>query len=515
VAWTPPSAAATLRFELARALDQTIVATDRRNWLIGRAAPGLLPVPLSVTQVTPRATGDFEVRAQTTAPVTLPDAAFADGLLAQGGAGFRLVGPLTRTEASAVSLIVEPVTPSAVVATGAATLHAVPILPRAPMTARVVEATFDAASGLHRVSVAAASSAPLDATLVIGGCLVQGPRRFQITGAAGAGGVTLLARRVAGTGDPVVGDDCAIEPAPDYSAVAGRPDKIRLLADKPGNEDAFGLVTGVPVAASQFRDEIAGLGGAPFFYRVRAVDPAESRSPWSATSVPFRPVDTTPPAAPDGVSITVGDRTATLAWTRPHAPVTHYRVFRSEAGITAPADVGSAPPHATIAAVDLALRPLAVVAGGVVLPRPLRFEVDGQLGLDAVGAQLIASIRVAPRGAEPGVNLVDPATSRAIFAWTPTGTGTLGVTVTALTGLAAVAPDVPVVVSAGVQVVDGDPAAWSFTDHGLVGDVTYAYQLVAVRTVRAAPAAPGGPPRALTIPSLPSAPVTVRALDRS
>ena len=113
------------------------------------------------------------------------------------------------------------------------------------------------------------------------------------------------------------------------------------------------------------------------------------------------------------------------------------------------------------------------------------------------------------------MNLVDPATSRAIFAWTPTGTGTLGVTVTALAGLAAVAPDVPVVVSSGAQVVDGDPAAWSFTDHGLVGDVTYAYRLVAVRTVRAAPAAPGGPPRELTIPSLPSAPVTVRALARS
>ena len=401
VAWTPPSAAGTLRFELARALDQTIVATDRRNWLIGRAAPGLLPVPLSVTQVTPRAAGDFEVRAETTAPVTLPDAAFADGLLAQGGAGFRLVGPLTRTGVSAVSLIVEPATTPAVVARGAATLHAAPIPPRAPMTARVVEATFDAASGLHRVGVAAPSSGTLDGTLVIGGCLVQGPRRFQITGAAGAGGVTLLARRVAGTGDPVAGDDCAIEPAPDYSAVAGRPDKIRLLADKAGNEDAFGLVTGVPVAASQFRDEIAGLGPAPFFYRVRAVDPAESRSPWSATSVPFWPVDTTPPAAPGGVSITAGDRRATLVWIRPHAPVTHYRVLRGEAGITAPADAGSAPPHAIVAVADLAPRPLAVVAGGVVLPRPLRFEVDGQLGLDAIVAELIASIRVAPRGPSP------------------------------------------------------------------------------------------------------------------
>jgi hypothetical protein len=429
VGWTPPSAAAMLRFELARALDQTIVATDRRNWLIGRAAPGLPSVP-----------------------------------------------------------------------------------PSAPIFARVVDATFDAASGLHRIGVDS-SSGGLDATRLIGGCLAQGPRRFQVTGAGSAGGVTLLARRVAGTGDPIAGDDCAIEPAPDYSAVVGRPDKIRLLADKPGNEDAFGLVTGVPVAASQFRDELAGRGRDPFFYRVRAVDPAESRSPWSATSVPFWPVDTTPPAAPSGVSVTAGDRTATLAWSRPHAPVTHYRVLRSEAGATAPAD--AAPPYATVSVAELAPRPLALVAGGVVLPRPLTFEVDGQLGLDAIGAQLVASIRVAPRGADPGVNLVDAATSRAIFAWTPTGTGTLRVTVTALAGLAAVASDVPVVVSAGAQVIDGDPAAWSFTDHGLTGGTAYTYQLVAVRTVRAAPRAPGGPPRELLVPSVPSAPVTMRALDRS
>jgi hypothetical protein len=513
VGWTLPASAATLRFEVARALDQTIIATDRRNWLIGRAAPGRAPATLVVTSVTARADGALELRADTAGAAGLPDDAFAGGLLWQGGAGFRLVGGLTRIDAGTVTFVAEPAAASAVATVGAADLYAVPVPPRASLPAQVSLATFDAERGLHHVSLVGAGGGSLAALTLDGGCLVQGGRRFQITLASTADGLTLLLRRVAGAGDPIVGDDCVLEPPPDYSAVAGHTDKIRLLADKAGNEDAFGLVTGVPVAGTQFRDEIAGAGRDPFFYRARAVDPAENRSAWSPTSVPFWPVDTTPPEPPGDLRVTVGDRTATLAWSRPAAPITRYEVLRTVGGTIAE-DAGTAP-HASIGLADLTPRPLTVVAGGIVLPRPLRFEVDGQLGLEAIAVQLLQSIRVAPRRADPGVNLVDPAASRAVFAWAPTGTGTLGVTVTALAGLVGVAPGVPVVVSAGSQVIDGDPAAWSWTDQGLTGGTTYAYRLAAVKTVRAAPAAPGGPPRELAIPSLPSATVSVRALDRS
>jgi hypothetical protein len=79
--------------------------------------------------------------------------------------------------------MVEPATTPAVVAAGAATLHAGPIPPRAPMTARVVEATFDAASGLHRVGVAPRQGTPGHGDRRMS----RSSRRFQITAPVGGG----------------------------------------------------------------------------------------------------------------------------------------------------------------------------------------------------------------------------------------------------------------------------------------------------------------------------------------
>jgi len=516
VGWTPPPSVATLRFEVARALDQTIVAADLRGWLTGRSAPGLPPLPVRVTSIVARSDGTLEVRADQVGTAGIPDVALAGGLLWQGNAGFPLTGAIARISEATVSFVVAAA--GAPPVAGAADLYPVPVPPRPALTAEVLDQSFDAERGLHRVTVGGAGGASLaSAPPLGGGCLVQGAQRFQITFAGMGMHPELLVRRVAGAGDPITGDACALEPPPDYAAVAGRPDKIRLLADKPGNEDAFGLATGVPVlpvSATEFRDEIAGLGTAPFFYRVRAVDPAENRSAWSGTSVPFWPVDTTSPPAPGPPSVTAGDRTATLVWPRSGGPVSRYHVLRV-VGRAAPfGEPASQAPYAILGPGDVGLGPLRVVAGGLVLPRPLRFEVDGGLALPDIAARLLEWIRVAPVGAAPEANLVDPTASRAIFTWAPTGDGTLRVAVTALAGLGAIAPDVPVAVSAGSEVIDGDPSVWSWTDHGLSGGTTYAYRLVAVKSVRAAPAAPGGDPRELHVPSAPSAPVSVVALDR-
>lgn len=48
----------------------------------------------------------------------------------------------------------------------------------------------------------------------------------------------------------------------------------------------------------RFRDEIPGIGRNKFFYCVRAVDKAEQRSPWSGVSVPFYQLDMLRPAVP-------------------------------------------------------------------------------------------------------------------------------------------------------------------------------------------------------------------------
>ena len=116
---------------------------------------------------------------------------------------------------------------------------------------------------------------------------------------------------------------------PDYSRVSGAA-VLRALAGKPGNEHAFALVTGTPITARTFRDELPGRGSNLFFYRVRGVDPAGSVTSWSPVSVPIRLVDTTPPAVLSDFAATPGARKVTLTWRHDAAgwPMT-YRVLRS------------------------------------------------------------------------------------------------------------------------------------------------------------------------------------------
>jgi hypothetical protein len=255
--------------------------------------------------------------------------------------------------------------------------------------------TVSPAGALYRV-VLEEGSLTTDAITgpMAGGCLIQErgsglpPARFQITRGSAEAELSVLVRPVAG-GEPTSGP-CRIETAPDYSRLAARPHKLRQLADKPENEDAFSVVTGVPVAATTFRDEIPGVGRNAFFYRVRAVDPADSRSAWSLTSVPFWPLDTTPPAPPRDLVARPGDRSAELRWTAPTDPkITTYHVYRLEGSPEAfhPARVS---PIVVPAASTEPARPT-MIAGSTRLPGHVQ-------DVDPAGTVVQALVSGAPAG---------------------------------------------------------------------------------------------------------------------
>ena len=196
----------------------------------------------------------------------------------------------------------QPVPPVA----GDARLYPIPVVAGRQATGRIAGAPQVAESGVYTIAVADLATpaggpvvpdAALCATLA-GGRIESAGQSFQITRAAGGSALTVLARPLTAGGGPVTGP-CVLTVPPDYTFVNRNDGHLRRLAAKPSNEDAFGIVTGTPISATHFTDEVPGIGRNRFFYRVRAVDPAENHSDWSAVSVPFRLVDTTRPRAGD------------------------------------------------------------------------------------------------------------------------------------------------------------------------------------------------------------------------
>lgn len=271
-----------LRYEVARALDSGILATHRRNWLLGKTA------------VAP--------------PVE---------------AGPQLSGTL-------------------------------------------VSVCFDAARGLYRVEFAASLDGVAPAGFR-GGRLSQGDDHFQVTAVAvKAAGVLELVVRPVAQGAPVAGTAMMHGP-PNYAGARDDPDALRQLAE--ANPEAFGLVTGVPIAATQFTDEIPGIGRNCYFYCVRAVDTAENRSAWSEVSARFYQVDTSAPEAPRRFGVVPGHRTAEMVWLPSNEPgIVGYQVYRSVGDEPPEFHPATTPPHAILSLADIAPRPLRVAGCRVVLP---------------------------------------------------------------------------------------------------------------------------------------------------
>lgn len=121
-----------------------------------------------------------------------------------------------------------------------------------------------------------------------GGSRVTDVHYFEITFAArrATDGALRLLLRPVGQAEPIAGIS-EIKTAPDYALALADAQSLRALAAD--NPEAFALATGSPVAETTFLDEVAGSGR--FFYRVRAIDPAGNRTPWSGASVAFTRAD--------------------------------------------------------------------------------------------------------------------------------------------------------------------------------------------------------------------------------
>lgn len=112
-------------------------------------------------------------------------------------------------------------------------------------------------------------------------------------------------------------------------------------------------------------------------------------------------------------------------------------------------------------------------------------------------------------------NLFDPTTSRAVFDTSDNGNSTLTVYVRSLSGLIPSGVGMPLKVIAGQKVVDGDASVRTWRDAGLEGGMGYTYRVAAVKTVRAASESPSQPFRELVIVGPESTSVAITGLDRS
>lgn len=299
-----------LRYEVGRALDRTVLSIDRQRWLTADREPGLGSWPVEITHVAITPEGAY---IHITTPAGLDPTDLLRPAVQQGDH----IWHVNRITGEDYLL-----TGSAQPATGAAILLAAPI-----RLGRTLSARLSIVDNQVVAHVAAE-----DASRLAGGRLDADAHRYRITSVRPhkGGGVALILRPITQDAPaPPIGAVLLNEP-PDHSLIATNTAVLHALAGKAGNEDAFALVSGVPIDGNTFRDELPGRGSNVFFYRIRGVDPAGNTTAWSPVSVPIRLVDTTPPALPTNLLATAGERMVDLNWRHNRAGWSMtYHVLRS------------------------------------------------------------------------------------------------------------------------------------------------------------------------------------------
>jgi len=286
-----------LRYEVARALDTTIIATDRRGWRDANRAAGLGSWDIQITSIEPLDTGDIVARFSLPADVdwsSLPRPAISqsDKLYKLNHIDtdrYRIQGEHELT-------------------VGDAALHAVPILP-----ARQLDVSVLVENSKVIVTPILLEKIPT----LVGGRLDVNQHRYQITAAVTASGnqrATVVLRAITDGAPSTPSGTGKLYQPPNHSQIEGDVKVLRALAMKRGNEDSFTLVSGVSVKGDRFRDVLPGRGSNRFFYRIRGVDAANNRTGWSAPSVPINLADTTPPTAATEITAQPGERQVKLRW---------------------------------------------------------------------------------------------------------------------------------------------------------------------------------------------------------
>ena len=350
-----------------------------------------------------------------------------------------------------------------------------------------------------------------DTTAFRNGRLVKDEVYYHVTVAKGSG--TTIDLLLGGPSELSFGP-ATIEAPPDYSAVKTDDGALQILALE--TPDAFALVTGVPVDKNRFVDDVAGHGENRFFYRVRAVDAAENRSPWSPISAPFHQVDTTALEPPESFEVTVEDRGATLSWKRvAHRVGPIYAVYRDE-GTDAVFDQTTANPLAFLHESDLSPKRLRPIAGCVTLPQPIEFFVESTMTLEQIATQIANEITVTDLNAGSATtNLYDRISSKPVFDVSPAEGNVLRVRVSGLTGLLPSPKTTALNIALGLEVRDADSSMWCWSDAGLRSAAQYLYRSACVKMVASGTAPPGHPPPHIRVVGPATPPRLVVGLDRS
>jgi hypothetical protein len=136
-------------------------------------------------------------------------------------------------------------------------------------------------------------------------------QHFEIVKLEEDGSSVLISLRTLLSGQQPGNNSWVISPSPDYQTIGADVLRVRDLADE--CPSAFSIVTGQALRnTTEFLDEVPGVGGGYFFYKVRSVDAGEIRSDWSLASVPVWQVDTRVPDAKDFFKIVAGNKSARI-----------------------------------------------------------------------------------------------------------------------------------------------------------------------------------------------------------
>ena len=383
------------------------------------------------------------------------------------------------------------------------------------------EVTFDTKRGVYR-----AKFKPIQQGIFQNGRLSQNTLFFEVTFSKPHGDSIQLLLRSATQDVPTAGP-AKLEAQPNYDGLMNDIAAIQQLLEQvpptkareviqavqklaQDNPECFGMATGVPIAATDFLDEIPGKGSSRYFYRVRAVDPGGNTSEWSDVSVPFHTVDTTPPDAVRQLQAFPGDRTATLVWAVPaDRRIQKFNVYRSEDDEIGTFNVQNAVPHAIVCIPGhtptdcsgiVTSRPLVAIGGSLTLPLTIEVPIPAGTRDDQITTFVATQTRVGLRdGTAPAPNLFDPVTGNVRIELQTKPDGSRIALVRSISGLRDIPSDAALTMEIGSTRLDGDPAWYSWTDRSLEGGKKYGYHIAAGRTAKTAPAAPGQQPNEIIL----------------
>lgn len=106
----------------------------------------------------------------------------------------------------------------------------------------------------------------------------------------------------------------------------------QVIAQRPGNEEAFSLLNSKPINENIFVDYVQGFYPDQFYYRIKVVAKSlVGNLEWTNVSNPVEPSLSRKPRKPEISKVVPGDRSVTLYWNLNREPdLSHYLIYRAQ-----------------------------------------------------------------------------------------------------------------------------------------------------------------------------------------